>query len=635
MGRRRNTAKTGKTVSNSRSSLRSEQDDRGVTTENFLRLEESRDDASSQERSVENIPMKHDVMDLGMGGSDSSDDIDSSEDEDKLVANPQDDAVHSDDDASLGSNSEEEMDQLSNPRHWGGKKSFYYHGDTGDIEIGQDEEDAFDEEAAAKEVELSRFQEMDEADFMLPAEDDTDGLAVQPRFKDSHENVASEPDVSKLSGKEKRKFLKKRHPEILTLATFFSDVCKELRYTTQVATTILAESKQARESVGASSEGQQYLLTRYLLESSTLLNASLYLLLKSGDSEIGVDELVGDRSGCNIDAHPVMAQIQKCNKSNQRFKEKVARRVGNIDEQVDYLVKAAALMTSPNQGSEEDSDISIVASEENPSADRLPSRIETSVLTDDQPFDEVANIDTQKERDGYLRQEARFGLRASEVIPKKKEGKRKLKSINSIYFGDLEMEARGGRKLLASTINSIEQRSKKRQETTLVEEIDETETNGEPPQGLRRIEEELFKVENGIAQADNNVLRLAGDNNDELASTEKAEVEATRFYNVISGRRADKKMMKKRRYEVAPKFPVADTEVSGERAVGRAIMKNRGLVAHKAKTNRNPRVKKREQYRKALIRRKGAVREIRTDEGHKYGGEETGIKSAISRSRKL
>lgn len=64
-------------------------------------------------------------------------------------------------------------------------------------------------------------------------------------------------------------------------------------------------------------------------------------------------------------------------------------------------------------------------------------------------------------------------------------------------------------------------------------------------------------------------------------------------------------------------------------------MKNRGLVAHKAKINRNPRVKKREQYRKALIRRKGAVQEIRTEEAHKYGGEETGVKSKLSRSRKL
>lgn len=73
----------------------------------------------------------------------------------------------------------------------------------------------------------------------------------------------------------------------------------------------------------------------------------------------------------------------------------------------------------------------------------------------------------------------------------------------------------------------------------------------------------------------------------------------------------------------------------GERAISKTIMKNRGLVAHKSKLNRNPRVKKREQYRKALVRRKGHVRDVRTDEGHRYGGEETGIKSGLSRSRKL
>jgi U3 small nucleolar RNA-associated protein 3 len=88
-------------------------------------------------------------------------------------------------------------------------------------------------------------------------------------------------------------------------------------------------------------------------------------------------------------------------------------------------------------------------------------------------------------------------------------------------------------------------------------------------------------------------------------------------------------------YAVAPKYPGLDNEIEGERAVGNMIMKNRGLVAHKNRLNRNPRVKKREQYRKALIKRKGAVREVRTDEGHKYGGETTGVKSGISRSRKL
>jgi len=54
--------------------------------------------------------------------------------------------------------------------------------------------------------------------------------------------------------------------------------------------------------------------------------------------------------------------------------------------------------------------------------------------------------------------------------------------------------------------------------------------------------------------------------------------------------------------------------VSGERQISKVILKNRGLVPHKAKINGNPRVEKREQYRKALIRRKGTVQEIRADE---------------------
>merc|ERR1712127_1017135 len=107
------------------------------------------------------------------------------------------------------------------------------------------------------------------------------------------------------------------------------------------------------------------------------------------------------------------------------------------------------------------------------------------------------------------------------------------------------------------------------------------------------------------------------------------------FYQSIKSKSKAKKEAKKQMYAVAPKYPRLEGVVEGERAIGRTIMKNRGLVPHKAKINRNPRVKKREQYRKALIRRKGAVREVRTDEGHMYGGETTGIKSGISRSRKL
>ena len=64
------------------------------------------------------------------------------------------------------------------------------------------------------------------------------------------------------------------------------------------------------------------------------------------------------------------------------------------------------------------------------------------------------------------------------------------------------------------------------------------------------------------------------------------------------------------RYSVAPKVAgshLADLDDGVKRAASYQIMKNRGLVAHKAKINRNPRVKKKEQFRKATIARKGQV----------------------------
>jgi U3 small nucleolar RNA-associated protein 3 len=52
--------------------------------------------------------------------------------------------------------------------------------------------------------------------------------------------------------------------------------------------------------------------------------------------------------------------------------------------------------------------------------------------------------------------------------------------------------------------------------------------------------------------------------------------------------------------------------------------------------DRNPRVKKRKkQYEKAKKNRKGAVREMRTKEIGKYQGETTGIRTTITRSRRL
>lgn len=121
------------------------------------------------------------------------------------------------------------------------------------------------------------------------------------------------------------------------------------------------------------------------------------------------------------------------------------------------------------------------------------------------------------------------------------------------------------------------------------------------------------------------------------ADAEKQE--ATEFYEAALREKKKVQQTKKDLYTHETPGLESSDEDSGADEVKRGatyeIIKNKGLKAHKSKLNRNPRVKKRMQFRKAVIRRKGQVRDVRVGEASKYGGETTGIKANLTRSRKI
>ncbi|XP_068831473.1 something about silencing protein 10 [Capricornis sumatraensis] len=73
---------------------------------------------------------------------------------------------------------------------------------------------------------------------------------------------------------------------------------------------------------------------------------------------------------------------------------------------------------------------------------------------------------------------------------------------------------------------------------------------------------------------------------------------------------------------------------NAKRAITYQIAKNRGLTPRRKKIDRNPRVKHREKFRKAKIRRRGQVREVRREE-QRYTGELSGIRAGVKKSIKL
>jgi len=72
----------------------------------------------------------------------------------------------------------------------------------------------------------------------------------------------------------------------------------------------------------------------------------------------------------------------------------------------------------------------------------------------------------------------------------------------------------------------------------------------------------------------------------------------------------------------------------GRRTITDQIQRNRGLTPHRRKEYKNPRVKHRLKYRKAVIRRRGQVRPVR-NELTPYAGEVSGIRAAVKRGVRL
>lgn len=77
-----------------------------------------------------------------------------------------------------------------------------------------------------------------------------------------------------------------------------------------------------------------------------------------------------------------------------------------------------------------------------------------------------------------------------------------------------------------------------------------------------------------------------------------------------------------------------EEDADGKRGITRQIAKNKGLTATKRKELRNPRIKNKMKFKKAVIRRKSTVRPVRS-KVELYGGEATGVKTHLRRSIKI
>ncbi|NXD26291.1 SAS10 protein, partial [Spelaeornis formosus] len=116
--------------------------------------------------------------------------------------------------------------------------------------------------------------------------------------------------------------------------------------------------------------------------------------------------------------------------------------------------------------------------------------------------------------------------------------------------------------------------------------------------------------------------------------SELDEAAALKYYRMMEEKLAHKRK-RTRDQDVLEEAAVSEGEdASKKRGVTYQMIKNKGLTPKRRKIDRNPRVKHREKFRRAKIRRKGQVREVR-HELQRYAGELSGIRAGVKKSRKL
>ncbi|XP_035652263.1 something about silencing protein 10 [Oncorhynchus keta] len=150
--------------------------------------------------------------------------------------------------------------------------------------------------------------------------------------------------------------------------------------------------------------------------------------------------------------------------------------------------------------------------------------------------------------------------------------------------------------------------------------------------------EKSARKSEGSVQITNKKVKVseeAGAESSEDSYSDLDEEAALRFYRGVEERLKLKRKRKDPQAEEGLEAAGDDyVDPDAKRRITYQMAKNKGLTPKRKKIDRNPRVKHREKFRRAKIRRKGQVREVRREET-RYSGELSGIRAGVKKSVKL
>ncbi|KAG9446734.1 hypothetical protein H6P81_012862 [Aristolochia fimbriata] len=542
---------------------------------------------------------------------------------------------------------------------WGRRKSLYHGADNVDYELqSSDEEDLALEEAEALRLQREKAKSLNMEDFGLEDADqdgsDYDGhektlqslLGAEKSSgthdKDEvvdHENSVTYEEVKRdpnaLTKEEQMDILLSSAPEVVGLLSELKDSLHELE---NKVDPLISEVKE--DNTIYKGEGIHYIEVKQLLLMIYCQAISFYLLLKS--------------EGLPVRDHPILARLVEINHMLQKMKQID----GSLPLQIDEILnKKGGRKTrqefescaineqcsnfSPEtcQAAQVPELANMVKAVESETKGKRKTRSESKNQELDLKSMEMMKVRANLEE--KLKQKGVYGS----IGPKTQRTwrnsflpvNRRLETIHDFDDEIMEKEvasqglSNGG--VISNISKLVGARANKPKVVSGDDDLPARDDIGE----RRRKYELKVLAKAGVQTMD------VGDSDDEPRGRDVATMDVDEvfndsqeseddFYKEAKRQRTEKLLAKDARYARNPVMPsLPEDDVDGKRQITYQMEKNKGLTRARKKLTKIPRKKYKLKHKKAVVRRKGQVRDIRKPSGP-YGGETTGINTGISRS---
>ena len=509
----------------------------------------------------------------GVGSSDEEED-EETEDEDEEISDGQND------DRSLLDEEEQEEEDIDEA--WGSSRKIFYGAD--DI---SDEEDVLREEQEAERLQKKHLARLKPEDFLDTWADSTTPDTTKPIDRIITERLPA-PDLSKFSKAELLKQLKKNHPEVPRLANLYTQLHSQLS-----SLSLLAQRPFHPQHA--------IIKLKHALLSFLLSSIAIFFALRADSKQRKATEkrildqiaetetLWTQLSSIFIDENAV--DIQEIIETESTLRNSLPTPPHPSPPKTTAKRKRKE-QTVTDISDASDDDLAQALSDLKKSRTKVKSRAEDTDVLD------FADPNTLNEIEVEEKLEKRKSLRFYASQIESKITKRREK-----YSGDTEV---------------FKERRNDRNER----QIQQATKRGLPH------------------QHDDAAL----DDKEPLIAQREQKESDNEYYDFVAAKAAKKKSSGKEEYENAKKAARAyllgetdEVDESGKRLITRQIEKNKGLMPHRSKDVRNPRVKKRKKYEKKKIALKGRqhVYEAKDRRRSAYGGEESGISKNVVRGVKL